>query len=199
MTIDQLKRAAIAKLSSKKDMPEWYYQRMEICGGCPKNSGNVDKISFVDRVRISHNFGKDSCLVCSCGTSDLASDPQEHCKDKPSRWKAVETILQSSSQTVENKSPEKATILREGVYYNIDYGTLQFNSDSIVEIHITIESAKDMKASSSCGCTVPKVVKEGNIYKLKIKYDTTRVGDINGKTVRLKYNKNNINSQRVIC
>ena len=107
MNGDQIKRALIAKFSAKKNMPDWYYQRLEKCAGCEFNSGNVDKISFKDRIRISHNFGKDACLKCTCGIQDKASDPVEQCPLEEPKWNKIEDNVDFGTYSVKNLSLKK--------------------------------------------------------------------------------------------
>lgn len=193
MTFNQLKRAIIAKTSKKENMPDWYYSRLQKCIVCDHNSGNKDKLTMVDRLRISHNFGKNSCLVCSCGISDKCSDPIESCPIN--KWTAQDLQMGNDMYKITNLSEDKVTMEKQGIFYELDYGEIKHESDSEITLNIELTGAKDHTVKSSCGCTVPTVTKVGeDLYPLKISYDTKRTGQFK-KTVRFEYKKLNIKNQ----
>lgn len=174
MTFDQFKRAIIAKTKNKVNMPDWYYKRLEMCSSCDKNSGNQEKISFKDRIRISHNFGKDSCLICSCSVFDKSSDPIEECPI--GKWKAQETAERSKKIDIEVLSKEMVTLYYEKDIPILDYGIIKYKSNSAINIQILTDKYLSTSISSSCGCTVPKLKENDKGYLLNITYDTKRLG-----------------------
>ena len=67
-----------------------------------------------------------------------------------------------------------------------DYGTIEQNSDGTCEFDFTNTGNEPLVLStvrSSCGCTVPQWPREpilpGRSEKIKVKYDTRRMGAIN--------------------
>ena len=79
----------------------------------------------------------------------------------------------------------------------IDYGEIEFDSDGKRTFKFTnIGNAPLVfnRISSSCGCTVPEWSREpvmpGKTTKIKVRYDTKRVGPIN-KSVTLTSNATN--------
>ena len=173
MTFDQLKRAIIAKTKDKSNMPDWYYKRLEKCFGCEFNSGNHEKLSFKDRIRISHNFGKDACLKCTCGVEDLSSDPLSECK--AGFWGA-EQRDKNRKLDIELLSKEKATLSYEEDIVILDYGTIKHRSNSTINLQIFSEKYESFNIKKQCGCTVPKLKENDKGYLLNITYDTKRLG-----------------------
>lgn len=78
-----------------------------------------------------------------------------------------------------------------------DYGTVQQGDNGTSSFKITNEGDEPLvinNCKGSCGCTVPKCPKEpiapGESKKIKVKYDTKRIGPIN-KSVRVSSNATN--------
>lgn len=97
-----------------------------------------------------------------------------------------------------NKSPDKVTMEKEGIFYNFDYGIIPFESNSKIYVDIVEEknNVKNLNIKSTCGCTVPSLVKEGNTHKIEIEYDTKRKG-LFAKQLIVTYKKN-LSSQKII-
>lgn len=195
MNFNQIKRAIIAKTKDKSNMPDWYYNRLSKCVGCEFNSGNADKLSFKDRLRISHNFGKDACLKCTCGVEDKCSDPQESCPEN--FWGAESEVLNTQLNIVTETTKVIFSYNKKLNKYIADYKEIPYQYDSNIDLLILNEDIRDLKVSTSCGCTSakPEVTDKG--IKLNIKYDTLRVGNFE-KAVRLSYKQGGIPKQTVV-
>lgn len=188
MNFDQIKRAYIAKTKDKSDMPDWYYKRLEKCAGCEFNSGNVDKLSFKDRLRISHNFGKDACLKCTCGVEDKSSDPIEEC---PEGFWEKEQIIPSGIVNIKTESNKvKFYYDNDTKRYVADYGEIPYKYNSNISLLIEEKDLRDLRVTTTCGCTVANTRNTINGIILEVKYDTLRVGIFN-KSTTIYYNKNN--------
>lgn len=195
MNFDQIKRAIIAKTKDKSNMPDWYYRRLEKCISCEFNSGNVEKLSFKDRLRISHNFGKDACLKCTCGIEDKSSDPEESCPE--GYWKK-ENRNKLDTLTISTKS-KKAKFYYENntKKYIVDYGIIPYKYDSNIDLLIEEKDLKDVSIKTSCGCTVANTKNTSEGILLGVKYDTLRIGEFY-KNISIKYNRDNKEGQITI-
>lgn len=78
-----------------------------------------------------------------------------------------------------------------------DYGTITQGANGTCTFKITNEGDEPLvinNCKGSCGCTVPKCPKKpiapGQSEKIKVKYDTKRIGPIN-KSVRVSSNATN--------
>ena len=194
MNSDQIKRAIIAKTKDKSNMPSWYYPRLGKCIGCEFNSGNVDKISFKDRIRIAHNFGKDACLKCTCGVEDKASDPAESCPE--GFWeeeKKIRERLDIVSKT------DKASIVfnNTAMKYKVDYGVIPYQFDSTITLFIKDKNIKNITVNSSCGCTTANPTKTEEGTSITIKYDTLRVGSFD-KNITISYLRDNRQNKTIV-
>jgi hypothetical protein len=195
MNFDQIKRAIIAKTKDKSNMPDWYYRRLEKCISCEFNSGNVEKLSLKDRIRISHNFGKDACLKCTCGVEDKSSDPEESCPE--GYWKK-ENRNKTNTLTISTKSNKVKFYYENNTKkYIVDYGIIPYKYDSNIDLLIEEKDLKDVKIKTSCGCTVANTKNTPEGIVLGVKYDTLRVGEFY-KNISIKYNKNNKEGQITI-
>ena len=86
-------------------------------------------------------------------------------------------------------------VLPEGIVY--DYGTITKGANGVTYFVFTNTGKEPLiieKASSSCGCTVPKPptypILPGVKDSIQVKYDTNRLGTIN-KTVTVMSNASN--------
>ena len=179
-----------AKLSSKENMPEWYYRRLEKCVGCEFNTGNIDKLSTIDRLRTAHNFGKDACIKCTCGVEDKASVETERCADNPPRW--VEIPIQApNTLNITNNSPNVALLSfnKKEVNYLINYGVIKKGDNTKVDLFVNTGGNKldNLSIRSSCGCTTAIPVRISTGYILKVEYDNKRIGQIGNKSIRMSY------------
>ena len=194
--MNKIARIIKAKTSSKKNMPDWYYDRLEQCIGCEHNSGNVDKISTTDRLRIAHNFGKDACLLCTCGVEDKSSDEFEQCPKDPPKWLSIFPLQKNLLKISLNEDSDLYSIKfnkKEGVYM-FDYGELLVGQDSSTKLFIDTKgkTLEGLSTKSSCGCTTVTNLKTESGYVLSLKYETSakRVGRINKQiTIRYKNEK----------
>lgn len=96
----------------------------------------------------------------------------------------------------------QAQELKNGPYIEVnkdvhDYGTIEKGGDPYGEFTVTNSGTEPLiisNAKGSCGCTVPEWDREpimpGKTSKIKVRYDTQRVGPIN-KTVTLTSNAAN--------
>lgn len=96
----------------------------------------------------------------------------------------------------------QAQELKTGPYLEVnkevhDYGTIEKGGDPYCEFTVTNSGTEPLiiqNAKGSCGCTVPEWDREpimpGKTSKIKVRYDTQRVGPIN-KTVTLTSNATN--------
>jgi hypothetical protein len=78
-----------------------------------------------------------------------------------------------------------------------DYGTINKGGDGTCEFTVTNTGTEPLiisKCKGSCGCTVPQCEKTpiapGETSKVKVKYDTNRIGPIN-KSVTITSNAEN--------
>lgn len=195
MNFNQIKRAIIAKTKDKSNMPDWYYKRREKCIGCEFNSGNGGKLSFKDRLRISHNFGKDACLKCTCGVEDKCSDPQESCPEN--FWFAETGMFNNQLNIVTRNNKVALTFNKKLNKYIADYGEIPYKFDSNIELVILNKDISEVRVSTSCGCTTaqPQETEEGT--KLIVRYDTLRVGQFD-KAVKLLYKQNDTLKQTIV-
>ena len=63
--------------------------------------------------------------------------------------------------------------------YTIGYGHIKKGTDTTFYIDVCelpSSNIQQVKVNSSCGCTVVKVKKEGNCNKVRVKYDSKRMG-----------------------
>jgi len=195
MNFSQLKRAIIAKTKDKSNMPDWYYKRLEKCIQCDFNSGNTDKLSFKDKIRISHNFGKDACLKCTCGIEDVSSDPQKDCPE--GFWKKEKDLPSNILNIITRSNKVVLTFNEKSNKYLADYEEIPYKFDSNIELLILNKDISELRVSTSCGCTTvqPKEVKEGT--ELIVGYDTLRVGRFD-KTIKLLYKQNDTLKQTIV-
>lgn len=179
-----------------ESLPQWYEDRLLICSMCELNSNNIDNKDksslrkgweFIAGAHCTHP-------KCGCTISEKSKIEEESCPiDK---WGSVESNkLTSQSHTVENKTPDKAKLGKEGIYYYLDLGSMEYGENKEVLLSLNLDNAKNIKASGSCGCLTVNTKTEENITELTIKYNTSLVGKIQGKTVRVDYIKNGINNQ----
>lgn len=194
MTFDEIKRAIVAKTKNKNNMPNWYYKRLEKCIPCEYNSGNQEKLSLKDRIRISHNFGKDSCLKCTCGIEDISSDPIEQCSLPEPKWIAISSNSSDVLNLLSKSNNVNFGFDKNSKKYIVGYGVISRMSDSTVIISIESKNISELTIKSSCGCTVGNV-NENN--ELQIRYDTKRLGAFS-KNITLKYKDRNISKQTII-
>ena len=185
-----------SKVSSKANMPEWYYERLAVCQVCEFNSGNQDKVSLADKIRLSHNFGADACLVCSCGIQSKSSVPSQQCPKK--KWLAQESMSPSEMKiTVDSKLVSFGydnTISR----YIADYGDIMYASASEFIISIPNQSISNLKVGVSCGCTTADIKYKDKSVEITVEYDTRRKGVLAGKDIILSYTKDNKKRQTII-
>mgnify|MGYP003648929378 CR=1 FL=1 len=195
MNFNQVKRAIVAKTKNKSNMPDWYYKRLEKCIGCEYNSGNTDKLSIKDRLRVAHNFGKDACLKCTCGVEDKSSDPIEEC---PEGFWGKEQIIPSDIVNIKTESNKIKFYYESNTKkYIADYGKIPYQYESSIHLDIVEEGLKNIKVSTTCGCTVANMKITNGGVQVEIKYDTLRVGPFTKSTI-VYYNKNSIPGQITI-
>jgi|TARA_B110000037_G_C17110456_1_gene501654 hypothetical protein len=180
-----------AKIRNKKKMPSWYTERLIICNQCSENSKNKAKIPIKDKIRISHNFGKDACLICSCGINDLTSDPTVKCSAKSPKWDWIQVPNFDIKFNLENYSPSIGSLTREGKYYFYDFSSIKFKNDATaVLLFVSKKELDSFKVISSCGCTMPEFSRNEKGYLINVSYDTKIIGDFE-KQVSISYLKEN--------
>ena len=166
-----------AKFRDKQNMPKWYDERIDICNKCKNNSKNSTTLSLKDKLRISHNFGKDACLICSCGIKDIASDPTIKCSAKLPKWDWVQTPNFDIKFNLENFSPSSGKLTKDGKYYFYDFGNINFKTDVTAKLLFVVkDELKYFKVISSCGCTKPNFTKNKKGYLIEVSYDTSNIG-----------------------
>jgi len=176
-----------AKLRNKKDMPIWYHERMSICNQCLKNSKNSHILSLKDKIRISHNIGKNACLVCSCGINDLVSDPTIKCSANSPKWDWVRIPNFDIKFNLENYSPSIGTLSKKGKWYFYNFGKIVLNTDATAILFLVAkDKLSNFKVISSCGCTKPNVLRKEEGYLISVSYDTKIMGDFE-KQVSISY------------
>lgn len=195
MTTDQIKRAIKAKLKSKSNMPDWYYNRLEKCLGCEYNSGNSEKLTFKDRIRVAHNFGKDACLKCTCGIEDKCSDKEEECPE--GFWDKEKGLPLDTLKVYSESKKAKLFFDIHNKRYVVDYSIIPYKFESSFLMIIEDKNIENLSVTTSCGCTTanPRYSKKG--IELSISYDTLRVGEFN-KRITLNYIKDKKPSRTII-
>lgn len=185
MKPDQMKRAIVAKLKKKVDMPKWYYARLEKCKLCSYNTSNNDKLTIKDKLRVAHNLGKDACLVCTCGVEDKSSDAEESCPK--GKWDK-EVTIPANTLEIEVKS-NKVTVeySKEEACYIAEYGDIDAHSDSRIFVEI-LDEVEEISVKSSCGCTTTTLTYTADGKGIEVSYDTARIGSFS-KRVTLSYLK----------
>lgn len=167
-----------AKLRNKENLPSWFDERVAICNTCPHNSKNNANISLKDKVRISHNFGKDACLICSCGIKDLASDPTVKCSAEEPKWDWITVPKFDDKFNLENHSPARGSLTRDEKYYYYDFGNVEYKGDAkAIVLLVTDKELDGFKVLSSCGCMKPTYTKHERGYEIHVAYNTDIVGD----------------------
>jgi hypothetical protein len=193
MTIDQIKRALIAKTKNKTNMPDWYYSRLEKCIGCKFNSSNIDKLSFKDRIRLSHNFGKDACTICTCGVEDKCSDGEESCPK--GEWN-TQAQFEKGLLNVQCNSKEVTFELKDSVY-ELNYGVIKKGANTNTEVVIKDKGLRHLDVKPACGCTSTTTRNTEDGIALMISYDSTRMGPFD-KSIYLNYLKEDKIEKRTI-
>lgn len=193
-----------AKLSDKSDMPDWYYKRLEICKSCPLYSLNYKPETIPDKTRYGTlsvaNLGEPFCWRCGCEIEAKASIASEECPNTPQKWGkervGVGTIDNDYIDfKMTNLSDEKVTMNYKRSEFVLDYGDIEYDSDTKVKLRISPKTELDfinLEAEASCGCTTPKVSKDGRDIIMEIEYDSKRLGEFK-KLVSLKYTSNKKN------
>lgn len=196
--LSKIRTIAKAKLSDKSSLGDWYQTRLDICELCPINSKNKTSLNVKEKAIVTLNLGKPSCLACGCEIAAKASVRGESCGLKKigqePLWKNLPEVESTSVGEfyIENLSSDKVNMTVKG-HIILDYGIIKYNSNT--EIEISLKDKKNlttnMRATSSCGCTVPVPRRVGESFFVNITYDSKRVGTFE-KTVTLRVTRNNI-------
>lgn len=205
--MERIDKIIKAKLSDKTNMPDWYYKRLEKCLDCPLYSANFKPETIPEKVRYASlsaaNLGKPFCLVCGCEAEAKASLPGSECPGKPQRWgkaiEGLETIADPEDYSITNSSTDKVAMSYSGAEIILNYGSIEYGSDTKVSLIISPKTEEDfinLKVSSDCGCTTPKLTRQGRDIKMDIEYDSKRIGDFN-KYVSMMYTARRKNQIRV--
>lgn len=70
------------------DKPDFYYERLKVCEGCPLNSKNVNK-NFIQKVWGKLMGDKPYCTLCKCPLHLKAVEGCETCEK--GKWDNIET------------------------------------------------------------------------------------------------------------
>lgn len=99
---------------------------------------------------------------------------------------ATTTAKPAPAATTTGTAKPAATTTDPGYKFNTtdhDYGTIQKGAEPYCEFELTNTGKEPLmiqEAHGSCGCTVPEYTKEpikpGQTVKIKVRYDTNRVG-----------------------
>jgi hypothetical protein len=199
--MDKIGKILEANLSDKSNLPDWYQERLKICGGCPLNSVNYNTQTIPEKVRFGSlatlNTGKPFCWECGCKITAKASLPESECGGKPRRWKSImegETVLdiEQLEYVVENKSPDKVQMTYRNGEFELDFGDLEYLEDTKIKVLVTPKTEEDfinLRLASECGCTTFDVERDGKSLILSLEYDTKREGEFK-KLVTLGYTSN---------
>ena len=81
----------------KKDYPEWYKNRLELCKKCPKNSSNIRFFKLPPKVLFHKLIGRPGCSLCGCFIKEKAWMKTEVCplkfvEGEKAKWNAMEVI-----------------------------------------------------------------------------------------------------------
>jgi len=181
--LQKLRVIAKAKFSDKTNLGDWYQKRLSICELCPVNSKNKKDLTVKETAIVAANFGKPSCLACGCEIAAKTSVREEDCglkkRGEEPLWKALPSIDSANMGDfyIENLSSEKVKMTVHGNVI-LDYGRIRYASDTHIEISLKDkkQTTTNMRALSSCGCTVPVPRKIGDTYFIGITYDSKRKG-----------------------
>lgn len=186
ITLEKLMVIAKAKFSDKSNLGDWYQKRLDICKDCPLNSAvNPPKSARETTIWLA-NLKKPSCYGCGCEIAAKASVREEECglaklKKEP-LWKALppldNQVVDFRNYSISNLSTDKIEMeVTNELIFN--YGEIKYNSDSVIQLMISDNGlqSKRMRIYSPCGCTTATPEKIGDSYKVKIEYDTKRLGN----------------------
>lgn len=79
MKISKIWTIIRSRLKSKKNMPDWYYERLKVCEKCPHNSKNKDSLSLKQKILYLLNSLKPYCSICFCQLESKCSEESESC------------------------------------------------------------------------------------------------------------------------
>lgn len=77
---------------------------------------------------------------------------------------------------------EKVSVTNEGNSYFLDYGILRQGVDTKIDLEVITNIP--LTFHSTCGCTIPTMIKTNGGYEGSIIYDSKRMGGF-GKTVTI--------------
>lgn len=148
--------------------PEWYKQRLDICGACEFNTLNMTKEQLSEAGMLKTAFGdkKARCSLCGCFVREKAWVRTEKCslgedsysrEGYYSRWNEVDDPSNGSKEfDVQSLMPELFSVGTRNDGYDYE---LSFNNPIKVgeemEIKFTLNSRKPIEIGSpqlSCGC-----------------------------------------------
>jgi hypothetical protein len=172
-------------------LPQWYEDRLEICAGCELNSKNVESKGSLSK-------GYESivgafCTSCKCPVDKKAKIEEEYCP--VNKWAAIkdkENTIVSTLHTIQNLSPDKVKLEKQGTFYLLDFGTMKFGSDSRITLNVFSEGMSKITSKGSCGCLTTEIIAKERDYDFSVTYNTNLEGEIEGKTVEFLYTKSNI-------
>lgn len=193
-----------SRYGSENNLPEFVHERRKICDGCEWNSANKEsgELTTTQKAWIAANHGKPTCLACKCMISAKTKLPHAVCglksQNLPPKWGAIVEHKQGEKLQIQDVSRTPLDIKEDKNEIILNYGTLKIGEPTHVELKITDvdNNMTNISAGSSCGCTIPKLEKKGNVITFQIDYDTKRKGDFN-KTVVLSYKKNNMKFEKI--
>lgn len=181
--LQKLRVIAKAKFSDKSNLGDWYQDRLSICEQCPLNSKNTKPSTAKEIAIVTANLGKPSCYACGCEVAAKASVREEQCGlvkiGQEPLWEALPEIDSANMGDfyIENLSSHKVQMTVHGNII-LDYGRIRYASDTHIEVSLKdkLQKTTNMRALSSCGCTVPVPRKIGETYFIGITYDSKRKG-----------------------
>lgn len=97
MKISKIWTIIRSRLKSKKNMPDWYYERLKVCEKCPHNSKNKNSLSLKQKILYLLNNLEPFCSICGCNLFAKSSIPypDEDCGmvnlGEESKWKHIKT------------------------------------------------------------------------------------------------------------
>lgn len=194
MKVSKMKTIATAFIKPLPKGEAWYEERVEICSTCDMNSGNMDELSFTDKLKIKTGICDDGnhCTACGCCILRKCATKTESCGlkeiNKTPKWVAIETedIDGVSIETL--ALPGVVSAGPKEVLY--DLGAV---SDNVVNVLFNLNSKDPIRFSKwsvSCGCTYVNKATQVDDRQVQIDAAISTLGfrtGLNEKTLTLEY------------
>lgn len=160
-----------------ENLPEWYEKRLSVCAICPLNSVNISRENKSTTRKGWELIAGQHCTdpTCGCSITEKAKIESEKCPQN--HWGSEyindgnKTLLLTTEDPMVNFKYNK-----DKRQYELVYKMSHYNFNSNVDVFIEKDDIVFDEIKSSCGCTTPSLIKTDDGNKIRIKYDTKRVG-----------------------